>query len=98
MQWALTCCVSTTIYEQDKLLEIMQTTAKALVKVGKIAPGELSPHWMANDQPKPPGKRGMPVWARIGAFAMLGFAFIIYLVMFLLSSKFLQDAVERLQQ
>ena len=56
------------VYEQEKLLAIMQKTANALVKVGKIKPVELSPNWLANDQPKPPEKRGMPVWAKIGAF------------------------------
>jgi len=85
------------VYEKEKLLAIMQTTANALVKVGKIKPVELSPNWLANDQPKPPEKRGMPVWAKISAFAGLGLAFIIYLVMFLMSSKYLQDAVDKLQ-
>ena len=85
------------VYEQEKLLAIMQNTANELVKVGKIKPTELSPNWLANDQPKPPAKRGMPTWAKIGAFAGLGFAFIIYLVLFLLSSKYMQDTVERLQ-
>jgi type VI secretion system protein ImpK len=85
------------IYEQEKLLAIMQETANALVKVGKIKPVELSPNWLANDQPAPPKKRGMPVWAKIGAMAGLGLAVVVYLVMFLMSSKFLQDAVDGLQ-
>lgn len=85
------------VYEQEKLLAIMQNTANVLVKVGKIKPTDLSPNWLANDQPKPPPKRGMPMWAKIGAFAGLGAAFIIYLVLFLLSSKYLQDTVDRLQ-
>ncbi len=85
------------IYEQDKLLAIMQTTANALVKAGKIKPVELSPNWLANDQPVPPEKRGMPIWAKIGAAGVLGLAVIVYLVMFLLSSKFLQDTVDKLQ-
>jgi type VI secretion system protein ImpK len=85
------------VYEQEKLLAIMQTTANALVKVGKIKPVELSPHWLADDQPAPPEKRGMPVWAKISAAGGLGLAFVIYLVMFLMSSKFLQDAVDKLQ-
>ncbi len=85
------------VYEQEKLLAIMQSTANALVKAGKIKPVELSPHWLANDQPKPPEKRGMPVWAKIGAFGGLGLALIVYLVMYLMSSKYLQDAVDRLQ-
>jgi len=85
------------VYEQEKLLQIMQTTANALVKAGKIVNVELSPNWLANDQPKPPEKRGMPIWAKISAISFLGLAFIVYLVMFLMSSKFLQDAVDKLQ-
>jgi type VI secretion system protein ImpK len=85
------------VYEQDKLLAIMQETANALVKVGKIKPVELSPNWLANDQPVPPKKRGMPVWAKVGAMACLGLAVVVYLIMFLMSSKFLQDAVDGLQ-
>ncbi|HEX6280199.1 MAG TPA: type IVB secretion system protein IcmH/DotU [Pyrinomonadaceae bacterium] len=85
------------VYEQDKLLAIMQKTANELVKVGKIKPVELSPNWIVNDQPKPPEKKGMPIWAKIGALGFMGVAFIIYLVMFLLSSKFLQETVEKLR-
>ena len=85
------------IYEQEKLLATMQETANALVKVGKIKSVELSPNWLANDQPAPPKKRGMPVWAKIGAAGGLGLAFIVYLIMFLLSSKFIQDTVDKLQ-
>ena len=85
------------IYEQEKLLATMQETANALVKVGKIKPVELSPNWLANDQPAPPKKRGMPVWAKIGAAGGLGLAFIVYIIMFLLSSKFIQDTVDKLQ-
>ncbi len=85
------------VYEQEKLLAIMQSTANVLVKIGKMKSVELSPHWLVSDQPKPPEKRGLPLWAKIGAFAAVGMAFIIYLAMFLMSSKYLQDTVERLQ-
>jgi len=85
------------VYEQEKLLATMQNTANQLVKVGKIKPVELSPNWVANDQPKPPEKMGMPIWAKVGALAFIGLGFIIYLVMFLLSSKFLQETVEKLR-
>lgn len=85
------------VYEEDKLLDTMQRTANALVKVGKIKSVELSPNWIANDQPKPPEKRGMPVWAKVGALACLGLAVIVYFVMFLLSSQFLQETVEKLR-
>ncbi len=85
------------VYEKEKLLAIMQSTANALVKVGKIRPVELSPNWLANDQPKPPEERGMPVWAKISAFSGLGLALIIYLTMFIMSSKFLDDVMRNLQ-
>ena len=39
----------------------------------------------------------MPTWAKIGALGGLGFAFIVYLVMFLAVTKFLQDAINKLQ-
>ena len=85
------------VYEQEKMLSTMQKTAKALLKVGKIVPTELSPNWLANDQPEPPKKGGMPIWAKISAFAGLAIAVIVYLVMFLLSSQFLSEAIEKLQ-
>ncbi|MBE7517320.1 MAG: DotU family type IV/VI secretion system protein [Chloracidobacterium sp.] len=85
------------VYEQEKLLAIMQSTANALVKAGKIHPVELSPHWLADDQPEPPKKRGMPMWAKITAFAGLGFAVIVYLIFFLMASNYLQKAVDNLQ-
>lgn len=84
------------IYEQDKLLAIMQSTANALVKAGKIKPVELSPHWLAVDQPVPPERRGMPTWAKITAAGFAGLAIIIYLGMFVLSMRFVQEAVNKL--
>ena len=39
----------------------------------------------------------MPVWAKIGAFAGLGLSFIVYLVLFLLSSQFMQQTIEKLR-
>lgn len=85
------------VYEQEKLLAIMQKTANELVKIGKIKPVELSPNWLANDQPEPPEKKGMPIWAKISALSGLGLAIIIYLVMFLVSSSFLDEAIRKLQ-
>ncbi len=85
------------VYEKDKLLAIMQKTANALVKAGKIRPVELSPHWLVSDQPAPPAERKMPIWAKVTAFGGLGLAIIIYLAMFLISSKFLDDAMQSLQ-
>ena len=81
------------VYEQDKLISIMQKTANALVKVGKIVPTELSPNWLANDQPKPPEKRGMPTWAKLSALGGLAFAVVIYMGMFLVSSSHLREAL-----
>jgi type VI secretion system protein ImpK len=84
------------VYEQDKLVATMQRTADALVKIGRIKPTELSPHWLANDQPEPPKKRGMPAWAKISAGAGLALAVIIYLSLFLISSVQLNDALDKL--
>ncbi len=84
------------IYEHDKLLSIMQTTANALVKAGRIKPVELSPHWLANDQPEPIERRGMPTWAKLTALGLLGLAVVIYLGMFILSYTFIQDVVNKL--
>lgn len=84
------------VYEKDKLLAIMQQTADALVKAGKIRAAELSPNWLANDQPPPPERAGMPVWAKLTAAGGLGVAMVVYLIMFVLSSKFLQDALNSL--
>lgn len=85
------------VYEKERLLQIMQETANALVRAGKIRPVELSPHWLANDQPEPPAPKKMPTWAKIGALGGLGFAFIVYLVMFMVVSSFLKTAIEKLQ-
>ena len=84
------------IYEQEKLLAIMEETANALVKVGRIKQVELSPNWLANDQPKPPEKRGMPIWAKLTALGGIGLAIIVYGILFMLSIKFLNDTVEKL--
>lgn len=82
------------VYEQDKFLKIMQKTADALVKVGKITKVELSPHWLVNDQPEPPKKRGMPTWAKMMAFSGLGVAILVYLIMFIWSSSILSEAMK----
>ncbi len=84
------------VYEKDKLLAIMQQTANSLVKAGKIRPVELSPHWLAEDQPEPPKQKKMPAWAKVAAFGGLGFAFIIYLIMFVMTSYFLSDEIKKL--
>jgi type VI secretion system protein ImpK len=81
------------VYEQDKLLKTMQKTADALVKVGKISKVELSPHWLVTDQPVPVEKKGMPAWAKVAAFGGLCSAIVLYLVMFVLSSHFLSEAM-----
>ncbi len=85
------------VYEQEKLLATMQATANALVKVGRIKSVELAPNWLSTDQPKPPPKRGMPAWAKIGALGGLGLAVVIYLIMFIMSASFAQQAIDALQ-
>ncbi len=84
------------VYEQDKLLSIMQATANALVKAGKIKPVELSPHWLANDQPPPPERGGLPNWAKLTAAAFVGLAFIVYLGLYILSVMAYQETAGKL--
>ena len=84
------------VYEHDKLISIMQKTANALVKAGKIVPTELSPNWLANDQPAPPKKRGMPIWAKISALGGLALALVFYMGMFLVSAGYLTTALDKL--
>ncbi len=84
------------VYEQDKLRDTMQRTADALIKVGKISKVELSPHWLVEDQPLPPKKRGMPTWAKITAFAGLCSAVLLYLVLFVWSSSILYREMSKL--
>ena len=84
------------VYEQDKLLAIMQTTANALVKAGKIKQVELSPHWLVNDQPEPPKKRGMPIVGKDRSCRRSRARYLLsYLVMFLMSANYLQSTVDR---
>ena len=85
------------IYDKEKLLATMQTTAAALVKAGKIKPVELSPNWLQTDQPEPPKKKRFPTWAKIGAFAVAGVGLVVYLVMFVMASRFMQEAIDHLQ-
>jgi type VI secretion system protein ImpK len=85
------------VYEQDKLLNIMQRTADALAKVGKIKKVELSPHAFANDQPKPPEKPTLPTWVKVSLLGFFAFTLLVYLVMYLLASKFLDEAMQKLQ-
>ncbi|NNE66500.1 MAG: DotU family type IV/VI secretion system protein [Pyrinomonadaceae bacterium] len=84
------------VYDQDKLISIMRKTAKALLKAGKLVPTELSPNWLVNDQPAPPKKRGMPSWAKISAFAGVALALVVYMGMFLVSTRFLREAMGNL--
>ncbi len=81
------------VYEKEQLLKTMQKTADALVKAGKISKVELSPHWFVEDQPVPLEKKGMPAWAKVAAFGGLCSAIVLYLVMFVLSSHYLNEAM-----
>jgi hypothetical protein len=39
----------------------------------------------------------MPAWAKIGALGGLGLAVVIYLIMFIMSASFAQQAIDALQ-
>jgi type VI secretion system protein ImpK len=82
------------IYMEDQLLNVMQRTADALHKVGRLQNPELSPHWLVEDQPEPPKKYPfLPTWAIVGSSVGLGLAVLVYLFLFLLGSRNLTEAL-----
>jgi type VI secretion system protein ImpK len=84
------------IVEKAQLAEIIRNTANHLRRVGRLSENELSPHWLATDQPGPPIDPGVPIWAKIGAAACLALVLFFYLVLHLLLSNDLKLARDQL--
>ncbi len=84
------------VYLENELQSVIKKTADHLINIGKISNIELSPHWLADDQPEPPKKRRLPMLVKIGFFSFLGFSVLLYLVMFLVSSSWLKTAMDKL--
>jgi type VI secretion system protein ImpK len=82
--------------EEGQLANIVHGTADHLRRVGRLNQSELSPHWLATDQPEPRLDPGLPIWAKIGAAAGLALALFFYLVLNLLLSNNLKAARDQL--
>ncbi|HXD33108.1 MAG TPA: type IVB secretion system protein IcmH/DotU [Pyrinomonadaceae bacterium] len=84
------------VVEKAQLAEIIRNTANHLRRVGRLSENELSPHWLATDQPEPRIDPGVPIWAKIGAAACLALVLFFYLVLHLLLSNDLKVARDQL--
>lgn len=85
------------VYMEHELVTVIQDTAKVLNSAGRLLNPELSPHWLVQDQPEPPKKYPfLPGWAKLLAASGLVLAVLIYLGMFVASSRFLNTALEKL--
>jgi type VI secretion system protein ImpK len=84
------------VYMEGELQGVIENTAAQLKRVGRLQETELSPHWKVRDQPEPPPKPGLPLWAKIAAAAGLVVVLVIYLVLFFLLRSDLMDAAEKL--
>jgi len=84
------------VYMEDKLHGVMETTARELLRVGRLQQSDLSPHWKVNDQPPPPARPGIPIWMPIGAGVLVIFVALVFVVLSLLLSSDLRAAQEQL--
>jgi type VI secretion system protein ImpK len=82
--------------DERQLAEIIRNTANDLRRVGRLSESELSPHWLATDQPEPRRDPGLPVWAKVAAAASLALVLFFYLVLHLLLSNDLKTARDQL--
>lgn len=84
------------VYMEDQLQQVIKNTAEELKRVGRLQDTDLSPHWRVADQPKLPDEPGIPLWLKIGAGAVLLFAVIIYLIIWVLMKSEVRSATEQL--
>lgn len=85
------------IYLENELLDVIQRTADALQRIGRLKNIDLSPRGVAKDQPDPPKKYPfLPTWAKITAGAGLAFAILIYVSLLLLTQSYLRDSLSKL--
>lgn len=84
------------MYEEDQLANVIQSTANHLRSAGRLHESELSPHWLATDQPELRRDPGLPIWAKVGAAAGLALVLFFYLVLNFLLSNDLKAARDQL--
>ncbi|HEY0007054.1 MAG TPA: type IVB secretion system protein IcmH/DotU [Pyrinomonadaceae bacterium] len=84
------------IYFEEQLKGAIKEVAERLRGLGRLVDVELSPHWMAQDQPEPPRETGLPLWVKIGSGILLGLVLLIYMVLYFLLRSNVNEAIERL--
>jgi type VI secretion system protein ImpK len=69
---------------EKQLQQVVQNLAGQLRRTGRLKANALSGHWLANDQPPPPRPPGLPLWVKIAGPAFVGFAFVVYVILYVL--------------
>jgi type VI secretion system protein ImpK len=71
-----------TVFLEDQLPAVINTTAEYLQGAGRLQKSVLSPHGLLNDQPEPPPPEPeMPRWAKWSAIAAAGVMTFAYLIL-----------------
>jgi type VI secretion system protein ImpK len=85
------------VYMEDELLSVIQRTADALQRVGRLRQVNLAPNAFVTDQPEPPKKHPfLPTWAIVSGGVGLGLSVLIYLFLLLFANRSLNGALEKL--
>ena len=72
---------------EEQLKETVGRVAAALRAVGRLKANTLSNHWKAADQPEAPRDPGLPLWVKVGGPALLAFAFLTFVVLYVLLQR-----------
>ncbi|HEX8558017.1 MAG TPA: type IVB secretion system protein IcmH/DotU [Pyrinomonadaceae bacterium] len=84
------------MFYQEQLRGVIDRTAEALRKVGRLEAGGLSPHWRQDDQPPPPAEPGLPRWAVLGGGALLALLLLSFVALKFLVEGGAADAQQQL--
>jgi type VI secretion system protein ImpK len=85
------------VYMEEELLSVIQRTADALQRVGRLRQVNLAPNAFVTDQPEPPKKHPfLPTWAIVSGGVGLGLSVLIYLFLLLFANRSLNGALEKL--
>lgn len=72
---------------EEQLRRIIAQTGERLRAAGRLRPVALSAHWRADDHPAAPAVGGIPTWAKVGLPAVVAFALLVYVVLYLLLQR-----------
>lgn len=84
------------LFYEDQLAGVIERTAEALRRAGRLQAGGLSPHWRQDDQPPLQADPGLPRWAVLGGGALLASVLLLFLVFKFLVEGGAADAQQQL--